>query len=103
MKNMVYKLWLKNFFIVFIVSVIGIGNVVYELGNLIGVVIGLDVFISIGIGFWVSILGMIVIVLFWLGSYKWIEIVLVYFVFIMVGVFFIMLLVVKFDIVVMFS
>ena len=85
MKNMAYKPWLKNLFIVLIVSAIGIGNAAYESGNLTGAAIGLDAFISIGIGPWASILGTIAIVLLWSGSYKWIETVLVYLVFIMAG------------------
>ena len=90
---MAYKPWLKNLFIVLIVSAIGIGNAAYESGNLTGAAIGLDAFINIGIGPWASILGAIAIVLLWSGSYKWIETVLVYLVFIMAGVFLITLLV----------
>ena len=52
MKNMAYKPWLKNLFIVLIVSAIGIGNAAYESGNLTGAAIGLDAFISIGIALW---------------------------------------------------
>jgi NRAMP (natural resistance-associated macrophage protein)-like metal ion transporter len=95
MKNMAYKPWLKNVFIILIVAAIGIGNAAYESGNLTGAAIGLDAFVSIGIGPWASILGAIAIVLLFSGSYRWIETVLVYLVFIMAGVFLITLLVAK--------
>lgn len=103
MKDMAYKPWLKNVFILLIVSAIGIGNAAYESGNLTGAAIGLDAFISIGIGPWASVLGTIAIVLLWSGSYKWIETVLVYLVFIMAGVFLVTLLVAKPDVAAMFS
>jgi NRAMP (natural resistance-associated macrophage protein)-like metal ion transporter len=97
MKEMAYKPWLKNAFILLIVSAIGIGNAAYESGNLTGAAIGLDAFIDIGIGAWAAVLGALAIALLYSGSYKWIESVLVYLVFIMAGVFFITLLVAKPD------
>lgn len=103
MKDMAYKPWLKNLFVVLIVSAIGIGNAAYESGNLTGAAIGLDAFIDIGIGPWAAILGAIAIVLLWSGSYQWIETVLVYLVFIMAGVFLITLLVAKPDLSAMFN
>ncbi|WP_338518639.1 Nramp family divalent metal transporter [Alteromonas gracilis] len=103
MKNMAYKPWLKNVFIILIVAAIGIGNAAYESGNLTGAAIGLDAFVSIGIGPWASILGAIAIVLLFSGSYLWIETVLVYLVFIMAGVFLITLLVAKPDLGTMLS
>jgi NRAMP (natural resistance-associated macrophage protein)-like metal ion transporter len=103
MKNMAYKPWLKNVFIILIVAAIGIGNAAYESGNLTGAAIGLDAFVSIGIGPWASILGAIAIVLLFSGSYRWIETVLVNLVFIMAGVFLITLLVAKPDIGTMLS
>jgi NRAMP (natural resistance-associated macrophage protein)-like metal ion transporter len=103
MKNMAYKPWLKNVFIILIVAAIGIGNAAYESGNLTGAAIGLDAFVSIGIGPWASILGAIAIVLLFSGSYQWIETVLVYLVFIMAGVFLITLLVAKPDLGTMLS
>lgn len=54
---------------VLIVFVIGIGNVVYEFGNLIGVVIGFNVFVNLGIGIWVFILGICVVLFLWIGCY----------------------------------
>ena len=103
MRSMTGKPWLKNVFILLIISAIGIGNAAYESGNLTGAAIGLDSFISIGIGPWASILGALAIALLWSGSYKWIETVLVYLVFIMAGVFFVTLLVAKPDIAAMFA
>jgi len=103
MKDMAYKPWLKNLFIILIVAAIGIGNAAYESGNLTGAAIGLDAFVSIGIGPWASILGVIAIVLLFSGSYRWIETVLVYLVFIMAGVFLITLLVAKPDLGTMLS
>ena len=103
MKNMAYKPWLKNVFIILIVAAIGIGNAAYESGNLTGAAIGLDAFVSIGIGPWASILGAIAIVLLFSGSYRWIETVLVNLVFIMAGVFLITLLVAKPDLGTMLS
>jgi len=97
MKDMAYKPWLRNTFILLIVCAIGIGNAAYESGNLTGAAIGLDAFINIGIGPWATILGVIAIVLLYSGSYQWIETVLVYLVFIMAGVFLITLLVAKPD------
>jgi len=97
MKEMAYKPWLKNAFILLIVSAIGIGNAAYESGNLTGAAIGLDAFIDIGISAWAAVLGALAIALLYSGSYKWIESVLVYLVFIMAGVFFITLLVAKPD------
>ncbi|WP_420933782.1 Nramp family divalent metal transporter [Alteromonas sp. A081] len=103
MKNMAYKPWLKTLFVVLIVSAIGVGNAAYESGNLTGAAIGLDAFVSIGIGPWASILAAIAIILLYSGSYQWIETVLVYLVFIMAGVFLITLLVAKPDLSTMFS
>ena len=103
MKEMAYKPWLKNAFILLIVSAIGIGNAAYESGNLTGAAIGLDAFIDIGIGAWAAVLGALAIALLYSGSYKWIESVLVYLVFIMAGVFFITLLVAKPDLAAMFN
>lgn len=97
MKDMAYKPWLRNTFILLIVCAIGIGNAAYESGNLTGAAIGLDAFINIGIGPWATILGIIAIVLLYSGSYQWIETVLVYLVFIMAGVFLLTLLVAKPD------
>ncbi len=103
MKEKAYKPWLKNAFILLIVCAIGIGNAAYESGNLTGAAIGLDAFIEIGIGAWAAVLGAIAIALLYSGSYKWIETVLVYLVFIMAGVFFITLLVAKPDLAAMFN
>lgn len=103
MKEMAYKPWLKNAFILLIVSAIGIGNAAYESGNLTGAAIGLDAFIDIGIDAWAAVLGALAIALLYSGSYKWIETVLVYLVFIMAGVFFITLLVAKPDLAAMFN
>ena len=103
MRSMTGKPWLKNVFILLIISAIGIGNAAYESGNLTGAAIGLDSFINIGIGPWASILGALAIALLWSGNYKSIETVLVYLVFIMAGVFFVTLLVAKPDIAAMFA
>ncbi len=103
MKSMAYRPWLKNLFVVLIVSAIGIGNAAYESGNLTGAAIGLNAFIQLGIGPWAFLLGVLAMALLWTGRYKWIETVLVYLVFIMAGVFCITLLVAKPDIPLMFA
>ncbi len=103
MKSMAYRPWLKNLFVVLIVSAIGIGNAAYESGNLTGAAIGLNAFIQLGIGPWAFLLGVLAMALLWTGRYKWIETVLVYLVFIMAGVFCITLLVAKPDLPLMFA
>ncbi|BFT31348.1 Nramp family divalent metal transporter [Alteromonas sp. D210916BOD_24] len=103
MKSMTHQPWLKNLFILLIVSAIGIGNAAYESGNLTGAAIGLNAFVQLGIGPWAFLLGVLAVALLWTGSYKWIETVLVYLVFTMAGVFFVTLLVAKPDIPLMFA
>lgn len=95
--------WIKYFLVLLVVGVIGIGNVVYEFGNFIGVVLGLNNIVVLGIGFWGGIMGGFVVILLWCGKYQFIENVLVVLVVIMVLVFVVIFVVFEFDWLGMFS
>lgn len=69
--------WVKYPLILLVVAAIGIGNAAYESGNLTGAALGLNSIVSLGIGAWGGIMGLIAAMLLWWGKYRIIETVLV--------------------------
>lgn len=69
--------WVKYPLILLVVAAIGIGNAAYESGNLTGAALGLNGIVSLGIGTWGGIMGLIAAMLLWWGKYRIIESVLV--------------------------
>ncbi|QGJ71385.1 Divalent metal cation transporter MntH [Planctomycetales bacterium 10988] len=69
--------------ILLIVMAIGIGNIFYQTGNIVGAAVGLKSITSISHQFWSLVVGFLAMGLLALGAYRWIERVLVVLVFIM--------------------
>ncbi|TPV56893.1 divalent metal cation transporter [Aestuariibacter sp. GS-14] len=69
--------WVKYPLILLVVAAIGIGNAAYESGNLTGAALGLNGIVSLGVGTWGGIMGLIAAMLLWWGKYRIIESVLV--------------------------
>ena len=68
---------LKNISVFLVVVAIGIGAVAFEAGNIMGGALGLETITGIQANIWGPIIGIIAFILLWIGSYKFVERILV--------------------------
>ncbi|MCK8827353.1 Nramp family divalent metal transporter [Natroniella acetigena] len=68
---------MKGLSIFLVVAAIGIGSAAFETGNILGGAMGLETITNISANIWGPIIGLVALVILWLGSYKVVERILV--------------------------